>query len=375
MHLSYRTISRISCVLLASSFPFLTLAAPQAETVALSDAGQKFEARYANAQKSLLADIEKSLPKFDARIMTDFKRAREAAKAAEKTALEAQQALGLLATAQALIGHAKGKWIGGAEKSIAAAEAALKIASTDAEREAANKEIAKWQANKEEGLKALKERQENYDKLKKDEKNLIHNNDAAREALAIAKAAEATASKKLLDTAGKIIASDTLDAKLMTCIILVDATPASLAAFAEKSPEQAAMIDKLFADAPTMKQMLEAGGAKFGKYTSALEIHAAIQKISTKPSDPVLQRLALATSLEHAKQIEQSNAVDQTGAAATVDPVKRYVHYEKAYLAGELDAAFASLNTWQMRMVVGCDAPDEILTWGRQMLRTYRPDH
>jgi hypothetical protein len=375
MHLSYRTISRISCVLLASSFPFLTLAAPQAEAVALSDAGQKFEARYANALKSLRADVEKALPKFDARIMTDFKRAREAAKAAEKTALEAQQALGLLATAQALIGHAKGKWIGGAEKSIAAAEAALKKASTDAEREAANKEIAKWQANKEEGLKALKERQENYDKLKKDEKNLIHNNDAAREALAIAKAAEATASKKLLDTAGKIIASDTLDAKLMTCIMLVDATPASLAAFAEKSPEQAAMIDKLFADAPTMKQMLEAGGAKFGKYTSALEIHAAIQKISTKPSDRVLQRLALATSLEHAKQIEQTNAVDQTGAAATVDPVKRYVHYEKAYLAGELDAAFASLNTWQMRMVVGCDAPDEILTWGRQMLRTYRPDH
>ena len=167
MHLSYRTISRISCVLLASSFPFLTLAAPQAEAVALSDAGQKFEARYANALKSLRADVEKALPKFDARIMTDFKRAREAAKAAEKTALEAQQALGLLATAQALIGHAKGKWIGGAEKSIAAAEAALKKASTDAEREAANKEIAKWQANKEEGLKALKERQENYDKIKK----------------------------------------------------------------------------------------------------------------------------------------------------------------------------------------------------------------
>ena len=375
MHFTYRTISRVSCAVLACSFPLPSLAAPKIEAVALSDAGQKFETRYANALKSLRADIEKVLPKFDARLMTDFKQSRETAKAAEKTALEAQQALGQLGTAQALIGHAKGKWIGGAEKSIAQAEAALKKASTDAEREAANKEIAKWQANKEEGLKALKERQENYDKLKKDEKSLVSNNDASREALAKAKAAEATASKNLLDSAGKILSSDALDAKLMACVMLVDTTPASLAAFAEKGPEQAAMIDKLFADAPTMKLMLEAGGAKFGKYTSALEIHAAIQKISSKPSDPVLQRLALATSLEHAMPIAQTNIDAETSGPSTVDPVKRYAHYEKAYLAGELDAAFPSLNTWQMRMVVGCDAPDEILTWGRQMLRAYRPDH
>jgi hypothetical protein len=124
-----------------------------------------------------------------------------------------------------------------------------------------------------------------------------------------------------------------------------------------------------------MKLMLEAGGAKFGKYTSALEIHAAIQKISAKPSDPVLQRLALATSLEHAMPIAQTNNAEETSGPSTVDPVKRYTHYEKAYLAGELDPAFATFNTWQMRMVVGCDAPDEILTWGRQMLRAYRPDH
>ena len=68
--------------------------------------------------------------------------------------------------------HAKGKWIGGAEKGIAEAEAALKKATTDAEREAAKKDLAKWQANKEDGLKALKERQEAYDKAKSDEPKL-----------------------------------------------------------------------------------------------------------------------------------------------------------------------------------------------------------
>lgn len=375
MHISHRTISRVSSAILACSFACPSLAAPATEVVALSDAGQKLETKYESKLKALRADIEKSLPRFDARLMNDFKQAREAAKVAEKTALEAQQALGQLGTAQALIGHAKGKWIGGAEKGIAAAEAALKKASTDAERAAANKELAKWQADKEEGLKALKERQENYDKLKKDEKSLTSANDAARGALTKAKAAEATASKNLLDAAGKILSNDALDAKLMACVMLVDATPASLAAFAEKSPQQAAMIDQLFSDVPMMKQMLEAGGAKFGQYTKALEIHAAIQKIITKPSDPVLQRLALATSLEHAKPIAQTNSADQTAGPSTVDPVKRYAHYEKAYLAGELDAAFKSFNTWEMRMIVGCDAPDEILSWGRQMLRSYRPDH
>ena len=59
---------------------------------------------------------------------------------------------------------------------------------------------------------------------------------------------------------------------------------------------------------------------------------------------------------------------------ATVDPVKRYLHFEKAYLDGELDPAFKNFTAWEYRMVVECDAPDDILAWGREMLRTYRPD-
>jgi hypothetical protein len=55
--------------------------------------------------------------------------------------------------------------------------------------------------------------------------------------------------------------------------------------------------------------------------------------------------------------------------------VKRYLHYEKAYLDGELDAAFKNFSVWEYRMVVACDAPDHILAWGREMLRNYRPDH
>ena len=55
--------------------------------------------------------------------------------------------------------------------------------------------------------------------------------------------------------------------------------------------------------------------------------------------------------------------------------MKRYLHYEKAFLAGELDPAFKNLTAWEYRMVVDCDEPDEMLAWGREMLRNYRPDH
>ena len=87
-----------------------------------------------------------------------------------------------------------------------------------------------------------------------------------------------------------------------------------------------------------------------------------------------LQPLALAVSLEHAVPVKQRNAVAETDAPATVDPVKRYLHFEKAFLDGELDPAFKDLSVWDYRMVVDGEEPDEILAWGREMLRNYRPD-
>ena len=116
--------------------------------------------------RRLQAEIAKALPAVDEQKKAAFQKAREAVKKAEAEANAAQQALGKIQAAKALVDHAKGKWIGGAEKGIAQAEAALKKATTEAEREAAKKELAKWQANKEDGIKALKERQEALDKAK-----------------------------------------------------------------------------------------------------------------------------------------------------------------------------------------------------------------
>ena len=353
----------------------LWAAAPKATATQLTAAGQKVEAQYCDLLSTLQAEITKALPAVPEQKKVALETAREAVKQATAAANASQEPLGKIQTARALVEHAKGKWIGGAEKGIAAAEAALNKATTAAEREAAQKDLAQWQANKQDGLKALKERQEALDKAKLDEPQFTQANQAAQAGVAQARTNELLAARSLLVDLEPFLASDKLDAKLIKCTVLAEATPRGLAEFAQQGKEQAALVEKLLADDALMKQMLEAGGAKFSQYGRAMEIYTAIHKASPKAREGVLQRLALATSLEHAKPINQSNAQDQKDAPTVVDPVKRYLHYEKAYLDGELDPAFKNFSPWEYRLVVDCDAPDSIHSWGREMLRNYRPDH
>jgi hypothetical protein len=338
------------------------------------DAG-KLQAQYEAALKTLREEISKALPQVNERKKKLVEEAREDVQKAQAQADETSKALGAVQAGRGLVDHAKNKWIGGAEKGIAQAKAAIKNATNPAEQKAAKEELAKWQANKEEGLKALKERQAAYDKAMADEPKLRKANDAAQAVLAKAKANELNATKSLLANLDSFLSSDKLDAKLAKCAVLTDATPRGLAEFAQQNPNGAALIEKLLADEKLMKEMLAAGGAKFGKYGQAMKIYSAIQAASPKANTGNLQRLALATSLEHAVAITQSNPQNQANASSTIDPVKRYLHYEKAFLDGELDPAFKNLATWEYRHVVNCDAPDEILAWGREMLRNYRPDH
>jgi hypothetical protein len=158
-------------------------------------------------------------------------------------------------------------------------------------------------------------------------------------------------------------------------VVLTKATPRGLATFAQQSKEQEALVEKLLADSDLMKQMVIADGARDGQYGRAMQIYTDIRKASPRANEGVLQRLALGTSLEHAMPVAQTNPQAQTNAPAVVDPVKRYLHFEKAYLDGELDPAFKTLTVWDCRFVTNGDETEEVLTWGREMLRNYRPDH
>jgi hypothetical protein len=339
----------------------------------LTAAGQTLLERYTGMLTELRAEISKALPKIDEQKKSAYPKALQAEKAAEAKLDAAKKNRGKVQQAQALVAHAKGKWIGGAEQGIAKAKEMLKKATTETERKAAQKELTKWQENREDGIKALKERQEALDKAKLEEPKLVRELEEAEKALILAKANALKAANEL--GLGAFLAGDKLDAKLAKCQILVEATPRGLAEFAQQGKAQEELIKKLLADDDLMIQIAVAGGAKQGKYGQAMKIYADIQKASEKAKNGVLQRLALGTSLEHAAPIGQRNAKSKTDAPATVDPVKRYLHFEKAYLDGELDPCFKDLSVWDYRMVVNGEEPEEILAWGREMLHNYRPDH
>ena len=371
-----KTMIGICGVLLAAAIGASSASAaaqqPTAETT-LTEAGQKLQERYAGMLTKLQADISKAVPTVDEQKKAAYAKAREAEKAAEAEVNAAQQRLGQVATAQALVNHAKGKWIGGADKGIAETQAKLKNATTEAERAAAQEELVKWQKNREDGLKALKERQEAFDKAKREEPRLIRELEAAHQALARAQANTLKAIEAL--NLKSFLSSDKLDVRLAKYVVLLEATPQGLAEFAQQSKENERLVERLLADADLMLQMVVADGAKEGRYGQAMKIYTDIQKAGNKAKDGVLQRVALAVSLEHAVPVPQRNPVARTDGPETVNPVNRYLHYEKAFLGGELDPGFAGLSVWDYRMVVFGDEPDETLAWGREMLRNYRPDH
>ncbi len=337
--------------------------------------GEKLKTEYTETLAALQVDITKALPTVSDAKKAAFAQAREAALKAATDADAAQAELGKIGAAKGSIDHANGKWIGGAEKGISAAKAALQKATTPEAKAAAEKDLANWEANKKEGLAALKERTENYEKLKANEPTLRKAFDAAQAAMTQAKDEEMKLANSLFTDLNSVLGTDKIDGKLVKANILTHATPYGLAAFAEKSAAEKTLVTQLLANEKLMKEMLLAGGARFGKYGEAMKIYAMIGKSSSKIDGEPFRRLALATALEHANPIAQGNAKAVTDGPAFVDPVKRYLHYEKAYLDGELDPAFKDLTTWEYRFVINHDVPDEISTWGRKMLQTYRPDH
>ena len=349
-------------------------AAPEAP---LTEEGNKLKAQYTEQLAALQAEIAKALPVVSEQKKLALKVAQAALESAQGESNSAGEAAGEISKMQGTIANWKSGvgWLGRAKKKIAQAQADLAAASTDAGRQAAQKALAAAQADLASCEQRIKETEAKIAQAKAGQGARASVKAAAETALARARADELNAAKAILADMEPVLSSDQLDAKLVKGAVLAHGTPYGLAAFAQQGAEQRDLVEKLLADTALMKQMLTAGGANYGKYGQAMQIYAAIQKASPKAKDGVLQRLALGVSLEHAVPIKQSNPEEQKDAPVYVDPVKRYLHYEKAYLDGELDPAFKNFSVWEYRLVVDCDAPDQILTWGREALRNYRPDH
>lgn len=198
---------------------------------------------------------------------------------------------------------------------------------------------------------------------------------AAEAALAKAFDVNVAAAKPILQSLRVLEESDLdgtleIDTKsLMQCFVLMHGTPEDMGQFANRGPDQAALLDNLLNDSNLLRQVVLASGAKGGKYGPAMQSYDTISKQSTDVGKhDILQRFALACSLELAVPLSEFDTPN-----ISVDPVRRYLHYERAYLDGELDPAFVDRTTWECRMIGNCDATEEQLCWGRMMLRNYQP--
>ncbi len=187
------------------------------------------------------------------------------------------------------------------------------------------------------------------------------------------------AATALLPDIKPVLSSDSLDPKLMRIAILTDGTPYGLAEFAQQGAAEEKLLEKLFADEPLMRQILEAGGANGGEYGETMQVYTAILEKSEKARElgSIFQRLALGTAIQMpwlpGKEKGGVYGIVQR-TQESIDQVPRYLHYEKAYLDGELDPAFKDMTTWECRFITDSEYSNEDLTWMRQMMRVYRPD-
>lgn len=360
--------------------------------VELTQAGTTLEGTYTGLLKSLQAEMEKQLPAIDQAKVAAW---RAAVNAEEGPAKEAAEKIGAVEKMQAAADKLReleeNQKLG--PKTLADAKDELQRAKARGENDPAKEnELASAE-------KYLALRQKEVDGLASSiEKARIAVKEAEAKLPEAIKTAEAArqahekamaATWKAMDALGMsgILGSAQLDGKLAQYMVINTATPRGLAEFAEKSPENEKLIQQLLANEALMVQMLVADGPTSGKFGEATKIYTEIQKASPKAKDGIFQRLALAVSLTHSVPIQkqvpsadddadvsETTATNIKDSSQIIDPVKRYLNYEKWYLDGELQPGFKDLDVWNLTMVVNGEEPDEVYVWGRQMLDNLRPD-
>ena len=184
---------------LLAPLPLLAKKAKKKEPVSqvkLTSNGRKLDTDYSKRMKSLKSDLDSAISKIDKKRKDYYLEALEAYTVAENNLNDIHNAEGMVSKAQGLVNHAKGKWIGGADHQIKRVKAELKSAKNGASRSKAEKELEKWEKNREEGVKELKERQAILDKALSNKAHFKKNLTIAQKALKEAKWKRQTNSKE-----------------------------------------------------------------------------------------------------------------------------------------------------------------------------------
>ena len=365
--------------------------APPAPVVVLTDAGMVSEAKYLAMQTALKAEIEAALPKVEEAKIAAWQQAIQAEEGPAKEAAATAKAVATMQAAEGKLRQMEENLKYGPktlEDAIAELQRAKARGEENPEKEkelaSAEKYLASRQKEMDDLQAGIEKARTAVEQAKVDLPAAIKADEVAMQAHQKAMAT----TWKAMDALGMggILGSAALDGKLAQYMVITAATPRGLAEFAQQSPDHGKLIEQLLANEALMIQMLVADGPTGAKFGEAMKIYTDIQKASAKAKDGVFQRLALAISLGHAVPIAKQASVggdskegDESvagsdGSAKMIDPVKRYLSYEKWYLDGELDPGFKELSVWNMVMAVNASDADEILAWGREMLRNLRPD-
>ena len=183
---------------------------------------------------------------------------------------------------------------------------------------------------------------------------------------------QATAQRVLQQNAMEIfLGNDYDDSDLVTFALLKQSGATRLANWCARGEAETAELMRFLNDPTQIRLYLQSGGARNGEYGRAVQIYRQLGSRFPHPSEAndVTGRLALAVALELCSPLNQFGSTTQL-----IDPIQRYIHYEQAYLFGELDPMFDTFQVWELRGVIDSDAPDEQLGWGRESLLNFRPD-
>ncbi|MEM6507316.1 MAG: hypothetical protein AAF711_17900, partial [Planctomycetota bacterium] len=179
-------IAVLAVLLLSVAVP--ALAKKKQAPALLTEQGEALKAEYARQMETLKQQLTAALPRITSSAEQAYVESLAAESKAKADLKAAKDQLGKIGSAKGLIGHATGHWIPKADRGIKAGQQQLAKATTQAERDAANAEIKKWQDNRKAGEDALAERKANYEKLKKQEPQFKQQVAQAESALANAQA-------------------------------------------------------------------------------------------------------------------------------------------------------------------------------------------
>jgi hypothetical protein len=170
-----------------------------------------------------------------------------------------------------------------------------------------------------------------------------------------------------------------LNAALVQRQFIAKAGADTLATFAKADPANKKFLTWLLRNTAAMELCLEAAtptGLTAREDNSwilpgeTLELWKMLFAADPDAKDGIYLKLAIATALLPPGKVN----IGAGGAATPADPLVRYNHFKTAYMKKELVPSFAKLTVWDYTKIVSSGASDADLAWGREMIRTFRPD-